>query len=983
MQKYRAEIIKDFQQVLHGRFYTDTVHRLMYATDASAYREVPYAVALPKDNEEIRSLIFLAGKYHIPLIPRTAGTSLAGQVVGNGIVVDISRHFNKILHFDQDNKEVTVQPGVILDDLNRFLKPYGLFFGPETSTASRCMIGGMVGNNACGLHSLIYGSTREHTKRIKALLSDGSEALFEALSTEAFLAKCRGGKLENQIYKQIRHLLSDPLLVQEIRTQFPDPEVVRRNTGYALDLVLGSAPFTSQAPPINLCKLLAGSEGTLAFFTEITLNLVPLPPQKKALVCVHLNNLREAMLANLLILNLQPAAVELMDKTILDLAAKNKLQNENRFFIQGDPAAILIAEFNSETESQLMDSVTALIIALKKAGYGYHYPVITGSDIARVWALRKAGLGVLSNMPGDARPVAVTEDTAVHPKYLPEYINDFAAMMQRYGKPCTYHAHIATGELHLRPVLNLKNPDDVRLFHEIAQESATLVKKYHGSLSGEHGDGRLRGEFIPFMVGEKIYQVFREIKALWDPNAIFNPGKITDTPKMNTFLRYDLGKETKSIATFFDFSATQGIIRAAEKCNGSGDCRKTERSGGTMCPSYMATRDEKNSTRARANILREFLTNSPKKNPFDHHEIYEIMDLCLSCKACKSECPSNVDVAKLKAEFLQHYYDAHHVPFRTLLIAYLTNLYKIGMVWPGAMNFFMTQRTLSTLIKKSLGFSTQRSMPGLSKITLKRWTQNYVKKTNVAGENGLVYLFADEFSNYLDTEVGIKAIRLLNKLGYKVIIPHHGLSARTFLSKGMLRKAKKIITENILLLRDLISEETPLVGIEPSAILGFRDEYPELVDKGLQEEAKRIAQHAFLFEEFFMQQVKKGNITQAQFTNKHIKMLVHGHCQQKAVASTQPLLAMLNFPEKYEALEIPSGCCGMAGAFGYEKEHYDLSMKVGELVLLPAVRNADKETLIVAPGTSCRHQIKDGTGRTAVHPVEVMWEALKSNRGIL
>lgn len=977
MEELASHIISDFSQSIEGDFLISQSDRLMYATDASAYRELPLAVAIPKHKEDIRQLILLAGKHHLSLIPRTAGTSLAGQVVGNGIVVDVSRHFNKILNFDPKKCEVTVEPGVILDDLNRFLAPHGLFFGPETSTASRCMIAGMVGNNACGLHSLIYGSTREHTKSIKAYLSDGSEATFGSINKQEFRDKCRGEELENKLYNQINSLLSDEALAKEIRDQFPDPEVVRRNTGYALDLLLESEPFSETSEQFNFCKLLAGSEGTLAFFTEITLNLVDIPPTNKALVCVHVHHLEEALRANLIALDNKPSSVELMDKNILTLAAKNKLQRENSYFIKGEPAAILIVEFVGHSMDELHSKAEKMETQMREAGYGYHFPFIEGEDVKKVWALRKAGLGVLSNAPGDARPVSVTEDTAVHPRYLPEYIKEFTAMMDGYGKDCVYHAHIATGELHLRPMLNLKDKGDVELFHDIALESAKLVKKYKGSLSGEHGDGRLRGEFIPIMVGENIYGKFREIKHLWDPQHIFNPGKITDTPQMNTSLRYEPGKETRKIKTWFDFSATQGVLRAAEKCNGSGDCRKPAEAGGTMCPSYMATRDEKNVTRARANILREFLTNSDKKDPFDHKEIYEVMDLCLSCKACKSECPSNVDVAKLKAEFLQHYYDAHHVPFRTLMISYLNSFYKIGMVWPGLMNFFMTNPLLSKIIKGSMGFAKERSMPKLTNRTLKSRMRSYVKENNSIGKNGTVYLFADEFTNYLDTEVGTTTIMLLNKLGYKVIIPHHGLSARTFLSKGMLRKAKKIITQNVEMLKDIISEDTPLVGMEPSAILGFRDEYPELVEKELQEDALRIGKNALLFEEFFMREVKKHKITKEQFTEEKEFILLHGHCQQKAVASTVPLRAMLSFPVNYGVKEIPSGCCGMAGSFGYEKEHYDLSMKVGELVLLPAVREATEETIIVAPGTSCRHQIKDGTGRTAVHPVEVMWRALK------
>jgi len=554
---------------------------------------------------------------------------------------------------------------------------------------------------------------------------------------------------------------------------------------------------------------------------------------------------------------------------------------------------------------------------------------------------------------------------------------EIAAMLKKHGKSCVHYAHIGSGELHLRPVLNLKESSDVKQFHDILADTAKIVKKYRGSLSGEHGDGRLRGEFIPFMIGEKNYQLIKDLKQAWDPQHIFNPGKIVDTPVMNECLRYVPDKPTREIETIFDFSKDQGIMRAVEKCNGSGDCRKSFILGGTLCPSFMATRDEKNLTRARANVLREFLSNSPKKNPFDHKEIYEVMDLCLSCKACKSECPSSVDIAKLKAEFLQHYYDANGVPLRSRAVAYLPFIHAIGSWIPGIMNFFMKHRLSAGLMKTILTFDQRRNFPLLQKTPLRRWAKKYVQNLGDIPKKGKVCLFTDEFTNFLDTGIGIKTIILLNKLGYEVILPEHGISARTFLSKGLVRSAKKIARKNISALKDIITEETPLIGVEPSAILAFRDEYPDLVNGELKEATKRISENAFLFDEFFMREAEKGKINSAQFTDakQHIKL--HGHCQQKAVASTATTLKMLSFPQNYTAEEIPSGCCGMAGAFGFEKEHYEVSMKIGEMVLFPAVREASEDTIISAPGTSCRQQIKDGTGRDALHPVEIMYAALK------
>lgn len=969
--------LKELKHQLSGDLFFDNATRLQYATDASAYRELPLAVARPKNKEDVKKLILFAGGHKIPLIPRGAGTSLAGQVVGNGLVVDISKYMNKVLEINADEKWVRVEPGVVLDELNKILAPTGLFFGPETSTSNRCVIGGMVGNNSCGAHSLLYGSTRDHTLELEVLLSDGREVVFKPVSVSEFESLQKGDRLENVIYRNIAQILSNPENQENIRREFPDPTIKRRNTGYALDLLLESGPFGKNGNPFNFCKLLAGSEGTLAFTTSIKLNLVPLPPKVKGLICVHFASLHHAFHANLIALKHNPGAVELMDDVILQQTKDNIEQRKNRFFLQGDPAAILIIEFARDTKEEILEIAKNLEADMRQAGFGYHFPTVFGADIPKVWDLRKAGLGLMSNLPGDAKPVSLVEDTAVNPEVLPDYLAEFQQIMEKHGLSAVYHAHIATGELHLRPVLNLKNPADVELFYTVALETAYLVKKYKGSLSGEHGDGRLRGEFIPLMVGEKNYGLFKEIKRTWDPDNIFNPGKIVDTPSMKTNLRFEPGKPTREINTLFDFSHDHGMMRAVERCNGSGDCRKSEIIGGTMCPSFMATRDENNTTRARANVLREFLTHSTKKNPFDHQEIYDVLDLCLSCKGCKSECPSSVDIAKYKAEFLQHYYEEHGIPLRTRSIAYISTLNKLGMIVPSITNFFFSNPFTSQIIKGVLGFAPKRSIPLLYKITLRAWMKQNLPALNPTNKSkGTVYLFVDEFSEYNDTEIGIKAVRLLAALGYQVRLANHKESGRTFLSKGLVKKAKEIANFNVKALSGVIDENTPLLGIEPSGILTFRDEYPELVDKEWIEHAKRLAKTCLMFDEFLEKEMKAGKIDKNVFTDEARKIRLHGHCHQKSLASTAPTKFMLSFPGNFEVEEIKSGCCGMAGSFGYEKEHFELSMKVGELVLFPEVRKTPPETLIAAPGTSCRHQIKDGTGRRAFHPIEIMYDAL-------
>lgn len=963
---------EDLGRKLKGDLFTDEFQRILYATDASSYREMPLAVTRPKDKDDIKTIIGFARESGNSVIPRGAGTSLAGQVVGPGIVMDISKYMNCIIEFNAAEKWIVVEPGVILAELNKFLAPHGLQFGPETSTANRCCMAGMLGNNSCGAHSLIYGSVRDHILEADVILSDGSEASFREITTEEFRRKCEGkpDSLESEIYRNIRDILCDPENRKQITENFPHPGLKRRNNGYALDVLMDTDPFTGNGKKINLCRLLAGSEGTLAFTTRMKLNLVPLPRQKTGLICAHFASLQDAVKANNLILRHKPAAIEMIDDFILDCTKDNIEQSKNRFFISGSPKIILIIEVLRDSIEEIEKTAKEIETELRNAGYGYHFPLYTGTDeINRVWELRKAGLGVLLIIPGDKRSIQVIEDTAVLPEFFPDYIAEFQQILDKYGLSCAYYAHIATGELHLSPLLDLRNEDDVKTYRKLAEDVARLVKKYRGSLSGEHGDGRLRGEFIPLMLGGHNYNLLKQIKKTWDPANIFNPGKITDAPPMDQSLRYIPGKEAAFLKTTFRFPEKRGYLHAAEMCSGSGDCRKSSLIGGTMCPTFMATHDEDKSTRGRANILREFMTRSKKKYPYDHEEIYRIMDLCISCKACKSECPSNVDMTRLKAEFLQHYYELHGIPFRTWLVGWLPRLYMLAKPFTPVANFL----TGTGIFRKMIGFAPGRSIPRISKITLRNWR---MRNNSRQGVNGTVYLFADEFTNYNESDIGIKVILLLEKLGYHVIIPKHIESGRTFLSKGMVRKAAAVADKNIRLLKGLISDEKPLIGIEPSAILTFRDEYPEIVSNELADEAARLGRCSILLEEFICREAEKGRISSELFTTRREKILLHGHCQQKAVASTSFTKKMLTLPVNYAVEEIPSGCCGMAGSFGYEKEHYEMSMKIGEMVLFPAVRSAAADVIIAAPGTSCRHHIADGTGCKALHPAEILYDAL-------
>ncbi|MEM8523711.1 MAG: FAD-linked oxidase C-terminal domain-containing protein [Bacteroidota bacterium] len=977
-KKNTTLLLHQLAQSLSGELYYDQLLRVLYATDASVYRELPLAVAIPKNKTDIQKLIAFAQERQTSLIPRAAGTSLAGQCVGNGIVVDISKHFTKILEVNEAEAWVRVQSGVVRDELNTFLKPLGFFFSPITSTANRAMIGGMVGNNSCGTTSIEYGSTRDHLLELKTILADGSEVVFGDLSKEEFEEKCKLETLEGQLYRQIQAVLKDKSIRQNILDEFPKASIHRRNTGYAVDYLMNTAPFVETDMPFNFCKLLCGSEGTLAFTTEIKLHIDRLPLPHNVVVAAHFTSINDSMRATQIAMQHQPSACELMDKVILDCTKENIEQSKNRFFVEGDPAAILTVEFRGNAVIEAEQKAKQFIAALKYENLGYAFPIVPEEKSKAVWQLRSAGLGLLANIPGDKKAVACIEDTAVDLEDLPNYIEEFSSMMEDFGQQSVYYAHAGAGELHLRPILDLKKSEDREQFYQISEASARLVKKYQGSLSGEHGDGRVRAAFIPLMVGEANYELFRQIKNTWDANNIFNPGKIVDAPPMNTSLRYEPEQKEVKINTILDFSELGGILRAAEKCNGSGDCRKLPLSGGTMCPSYQATRNEKETTRARANTLREFLTRSEQENPFDHKEIKEVMDLCLSCKGCTSECPSNVDMAGLKAEFLHQYYQDNGVPLRARAFANINRLNQLGSIAPSVYNFFLSNAFFANLSKKVLGVAKDRSLPTIQKQSLKRWFErSFQPKTNADEAIKTVYLFCDEFTNWNDTEIGKKAVLLLDALGYEVKIVRHPESGRAAMSKGLLKKAKGFANANTQIFRELVSEETPLIGIEPSAILSFRDEYPRLVDMKLKSEAKAIAKHTFLIEEFLYQEIQAGNIQSHQFIKNHKKILLHGHCHQKALSDVKASLWLLSFPENFSAELIPSGCCGMAGSFGYEEEHYDVSMQVGELVLFPAVRAASEETIVVASGTSCRHQILDGVARQARHSVEVLWEALR------
>lgn len=951
---------------LTGELHTDSLHRILYATDASVYREIPTAVVFPRSEADIVTCVKFADKYGIPITPRAGGTSLAGQAVGGGLIIDVSKHLRKIVEVNVREGYAIVEPGVVRDQLNAELKEHGYWFGPNTSTANRCTLGGMFGNNSCGSTSITVGSTREHVLGCRVVLSDGS-----LVALGPFGGEMGKSPILDRVQTYLSKQLSDPKIRQLITEAYPKSGVSRRNNGYALDQLLHQEPFTPGGPPLNLCTLLAGSEGTLAFTTRLKVRILPLPPRGSAIVALHFATIDASLRATQLAMETQPFMCELMDDTILKLALQNHDQRKNASFVQGMPRALLLVEYRAETDALALEKANALgtsLTSVKNIAFpAYAAPALCAHiQTDKVWALRAAGLGILGNMVGDAKAVACIEDTAVALPDLADYIREFEELMQLYQQNAVFYAHAGAGELHLRPILNLKDAGDRQRFHDITRDVAILVKKYRGSLSGEHGDGRVRGQFLPDMLGPEVYALLVELKRVWDPKAIFNPGKIVEAPPMNEELRYEEDQELPDYETDLDFSIDNGYLAAAEKCNGSGDCRKL--SGGAMCPSYRATLDEKDSTRGRANVLREVLTQNQHEDPFTHPDLADAMDLCLSCKACTSECPSTVNMTALKAEYLQQHQDKTGVTLRTRLIAANETLYRLGGKVPKLANVMLD--LAGPAMKKIVGIAEGRSLPRFPAESLRTFYKR--ERPAVAGTRGKLYFFGDEFINYQDTAVGTAALRLWWKLGYEVEWLHHAGSGRAQLSKGLLKEARKLAAKNIELFKDRVGEYAPLVGLEPSAILGFRDENPRLLRGDQAEAGRKLGTHAMTFDEWLFAEFTAGRVGPDDFTEEKREIVLHVHCHEKALGEASKCAAVLSLPKNFNVTLLDSGCCGMAGSFGYEAEHYEVSRKIAEQSLISKIRGRAADTIVVAAGTSCRHTVKDELGWRAWHSAEVL-----------
>lgn len=956
------------------RIHTDELTRRLYANDASIYEEIPQGVCFPKSEEDLRRLITQANEKDFSLTARAGGTSIPGQATGSGVIMDVSRHMTSVKEIDPENRSATVQPGVIRDQLNREAAKHDLFFGPDTSTTNRCMIGGMIGNNSAGSFSIRYKTTRQHVKSMDVVLSDGSTATLGPLTPEQLKEKRKQHNFEGDIYRNMVDLLCN--YKDEIQNSYPHPDIIRRNTGYALDMLCQMDPITKGGRPFNLCELICGSEGTLALISEATLNLEPVQPEK-ILFIPQFESLDEALEATVEAVKYDPSAVELVDDVILGATEGNVQQRKNRFFLEGKPKCLLVIEFEGEDPDELLDRAESLKQALLKQKKGYAFPVFTDPEkMNSVWELRKAGLGLLMGLTNETKAPEFVEDTAVRVQDLPDYIRDFRKIVDKYEVDCVYYAHASVGELHLRPLLNLKTRKGLDSMMAMAGEVADLVNSYRGSFSGEHGDGRVRSPNIERVLGKKMMSLLEKVKQIWDPHNRLNPGKIVDPKPIDADLRFHPDRESPDVPTAFHWRKEGGFAEAMELCNGAGACRKKAESGGTMCPSYMATLDEKDSTRGRANVFRQIFTGR-QLEAFNSEEIKQALKLCLSCKACKTECPANVDMAKLKAEFLNGWHNRNGKTAADLFFGRPDGYLPLGSIFPKLGNAMSNTKVFKELLYQIIGFDKRRPVPGFSDQPFKKWYRAHRKDVGTAlTDKPRVVLLVDYFTNYNEPDVARHALEVLESLGYSVICIGPLNSGRTQLSRGLVDQAKNTTHRNIEKLYPYAEEGLPIIGLEPSEILTFRDEALDLCDDDKLDHADLISDNSLMFEEF-IDQISET----ASFPGDEDMGIVHvhGHCHAKAQVGMEPTLRALQWAG-YQPVSMPTGCCGMAGSFGYDSQNYDVSMAIGELQLFPLLRQTTDGEPVCAHGFSCRHQIADGTNRNSQHPAALINLAIESNK---
>ncbi len=954
----RTELADELARRVSGEVRFDTFSRVLYSTDASIYQMEPVGVVIPRNEEDVLAVLEVARDNKVPVLPRAGGTGLAGQSVNHAIVIDFSKYLNQVVELNREEQWVRVQPGIVLDQLNRYLAPSGLQYAPDPTTSNRACVGGGIGNNTCGAHSVIYGKTLDHIKEVDVVLADASRASFSALSPGELAARLKGEGLESDIYRGVLRIARENLT--EIEARYP--RVMRRVSGYNLDSFLGEEP-------VNLTKMVVGSEGTLCVVTQAKVNLVPRPTMT-SLSVLHFADIFEASEATKEVLLHGPSSVEVLDRMVLDRSRESVGQARNLAFVEGDPGAMLLVEFYGESEAELQAKMERLKadMAHKRLGYAC-VNLLTRADQDMVWNVRKGGLGLLMSTHGDAKPIPFVEDPAVDPEKLGEFVRRFDEVVRNHNTQAGYYGHASVGCLHIRPLVSLKSAEGIEKMIAIGEEISDLVKEFGGSMSGEHGDGIVRGVWTEKMFGPEIYQAFRDLKSAFDPQGIMNPGKIIDCPPMRENLRYGADYQAQPFPVHLDFSLDTNYAGAVEMCNGMGACRKLT---GAMCPSFMATREEEHSTRGRANLLRAALSGTLPPGALADQRLYEAMDLCLECKACKSECESGVDMAKLKYEFLDNYYRVNRRPLRSKAFAHIHQLNRLGSRFAALATRGAASPLGRWISSCLLGIHPNRQLPSFASPTLEQWFASRPAPAPGRPAQGTVALFNDTFMNYNYPQIGIAAVELLEAAGYQVQLVKADCCGRPMISKGLLDKAASYAQYNVAQLYPFAEQGVPIIGCEPSCLLTFRDEYPEFCGDS---RSRKVAEHSYMIDEFLVK-LQESNQLRLEFSRLPRKILFHGHCHQKSLTGTASSLAALRLPPNYQVELINAGCCGMAGSFGFEKEHYEISMAIGEQFLFPAIRDKGPEWEVAVTGVSCRQQVEHGTGRPARHLVEMLRDAL-------
>ena len=958
-QSIIEELSQDLQASISGEIRFDQMSRQLYSTDASIYQIEPIGIVLPKTQDDVIATIELAKKYKVPVLPRGAGTSLAGQTVGNAIVIDFSKYMRNIIEVNQEEKWAITEPGIILDELNSKLKNTGMHFSPDPSTSNRGNIGGALGNNSCGAHSIVWGKTVDNILEIDSILSNGNIAKFGRINKKQILEKAKKTTLESNIYQAVLDINKQHK--DEILQKYPTIE--RRVSGYNLDELL-------DLDKLNMSKFIVGSEGTLVAITKAKIKLVD-TPKSRGLALIYFNSLYQALEATVHILKSNPSAIELVGNMILNQAKANLQYSRMLDFLEGEPESVLIVEMSGKTDDIVYKKLKDLKSNIEKTKLNYATQIFTKpKDQSKIWAIRKAGLGLMMNVPGSEKPIPFVEDTAVSPDKLPEFTMEFDRIIKNHETIAGYYGHAGAGCLHIRPLIDLKTDSGIQKMESISKEVSELVIKYKGSMSGEHGDGLARSIWNKKLFGDQIYSAFQNIKNTFDPESIMNPGKIVNSEIMTKNLRgqQDL-KQIKINPKLY--SSETDFKENIEMCNGQGACRKV--TSGTMCPSYMVTRDEEHSTRGRANALKATMSGLISNKSFNEKRLYEVMDLCLECKACKAECPSNVDMAKLKYEFLNRYFENNKHTLRNKLFANISAISKLGSFFAPISNWIMKSPIFKKILNDFLDIDERRNLPLFATQTFSQWNKARTYKFTTNKPEQKAILFIDTFTEYNHPELGILTVKLIESLGYEVIIPKVKCCGRPMLSKGMIDAAKRNAQFNINSIYESVKNGAQLIGIEPSCILNFKDDYIDLL--GENKKTLLVKKQTVLIEEFILKALNKSNKSLI-FTKPESKILFHGHCHQKALTGTENAMNLLESIVGENLIEIESGCCGMAGSFGYEKEHYDISMQIANQSLIPTIQSQKGNFEIVSEGISCRQQIEFGTDKKAKHLIELLSECI-------